>query len=200
MTRRSVTVVTLRYNSWWNRRWLYPRFRSFPCAGKMTESHYTIAHYDTNTGRLGALGLQLSAACTRVTISEPKTGSKRLRAALGVQISFFFWTEKGFQFWNGGIWCLRGWGNLRIFTRNGRRGADFHMLAGRIAAACAFWNIKRLLNLNSLIFWGGNFQLGCTWQHFGRDFKAKIELIRAPARWVWDFAPDNFRACVCCPS
>jgi len=27
--------------------------------------------YDTNTGRLGALGLQLSAACTRVTISEP---------------------------------------------------------------------------------------------------------------------------------
>jgi hypothetical protein len=45
---------------------------------------------------------------------------------------------------------------LRIFTRNGRRGADFHMLAGRIAAACAFWNIKRLLNLNSLIF-GGEF-------------------------------------------
>ena len=117
----------------------------------------------------------------------------------GPKFVFFFWTEKGFQFWNGGIWCLRGWGNLRIFTRNGRRGADFHMLAGRIAAACAFWNIKRLLNLNSLIFWGGNFQLGCTWQHFGRDFKAKIELIRAPARWVWDFAPDNFRACVCCP-
>ena len=146
MTRRSVTVVTLRYNSWWNRRWLYPRFRSFPCAGKMTESHYTIAHYYTKTGRFDALGLQLSAACTRVTISEPKTGSKRVRAASGVQISFFFWTEKGFQCWNGGIGCLRGWGNLRIFTRNGRRGADFHMLAGRKAAARAYWNRKRLLN------------------------------------------------------
>ena len=63
----------------------------------MTESHYTIAHYDTNTGRFGGLGLQLSAACTRVTSSEPKIGSKRLRAALGVQISFFSEPRKAFN-------------------------------------------------------------------------------------------------------
>ena len=31
-----------------------------------------VGAYDTNTGRFGALGLQLSAACTRVTIPEPK--------------------------------------------------------------------------------------------------------------------------------
>ena len=66
----------------------------------MTESHYTIAHYDTNTGRFGGLGLQLSAACTRVTSSEPKIGSKRLRAALGVQrvtLTFFSEPRKAFN-------------------------------------------------------------------------------------------------------
>jgi hypothetical protein len=43
---------------------------------------------------------------------------------------------------------------LRILTRNGRRGADFHMLAGRKAAVRAYWNRKRLLNWNWLPFGG----------------------------------------------
>jgi hypothetical protein len=47
--------------------------------------------YNAKAGRLGGLGLQRGGAWPRVTMSEPKTGSKRLRAALGgVQISFFF--------------------------------------------------------------------------------------------------------------
>ena len=29
-------------------------------------------------------------------------------------------------------------------------------------------------------------------------FQAKIELTRVPARWVWDFSLNTFRACVCC--
>jgi hypothetical protein len=48
-----------------------------------------------------------------------------------VQILLFLAPEKASNYENGVIWCLPVWGKLRILTRNGRRGADFHMWAGK---------------------------------------------------------------------
>jgi hypothetical protein len=72
--------------------------------------------------------------------------------------------------------------------------ADFHSewppwsrfphVGGQDSGCVCFLKHKKAFKFKFINFLGGNFQLGCTWQHFGRDFKAKIELIRAPARWV----------------